>query len=96
VRLIGTDAWSLDRPYPLIGEEWAALRDPSRLWPAHFAGAERPYCQVEKLTALDALPPTGATLVCFPVKVAGGSGAWARAVGLVPERTGARGARPDA
>jgi len=85
VRAIGTDAWSVDRPYPLIGEEWSRLGDPARLWPAHFAGAERPYCQIEKLARLEALPPTGATAMCLPVKVAGGSGAWTRAVALVPE-----------
>jgi kynurenine formamidase len=89
VHLIGTDAWSLDRPYPRIGAEWAERRDPTRLWPAHFAGTERPYCQIEKLARLDALPPTGATVLCLPIKVAGGSGAWARAVALVPEAAGA-------
>ena len=40
VRTIGTDAWSLDRPYPLIGAEWQQRRDPAALWPAHFAGIE--------------------------------------------------------
>ncbi|WP_273842503.1 cyclase family protein [Rubrobacter calidifluminis] len=84
VRLIGTDAWSLDRPYPMIGAEWRERRDPSLLWPAHFAGMEREYCQIEKLANLERLPPVGATLVCFPVRVERGSGAWARAVALVP------------
>ncbi|ABG05563.1 putative cyclase [Rubrobacter xylanophilus DSM 9941] len=88
VRLVGTDAWSLDRPYPLIGAEWRRRRDPSLLWPAHFAGAEREYCQVEKLANLEQLPAVGSTLVCFPVKVEKGSGAWARAVGLVPAEEG--------
>ncbi len=78
---MGTDAWSLDRPYPLIGGEW---RDPSLLWPAHYAGAEHAYCHLEKLTNLAALPAVGATLLCMPIKVEGGSGAWVRAVGLVP------------
>lgn len=84
VRLLGTDAWSLDRPYPLIAEEWRAARDPARLWPAHFAGIERRYCHLEKLANLEELPAVGATLLALPIKVAGGSGAWVRAVGLVP------------
>ena len=84
VRLMGTDAWSLDRPYPVIGAEWREKRDPSLLWPAHYAGAERAYCHLEKLTNLAALPAVGATLLCMPIKVEGGSGAWVRAVGLVP------------
>lgn len=86
VRAIGTDAWSLDRPYPLIGSEWRERREPSALWPAHFAGIERPYLQFEKLANLTTLPATGATLIAFPVKVADGSGAWTRAVALIPQR----------
>jgi len=85
VRAIGTDAWSLDRPYPLIGAEWRERRDPAALWPAHFVGVERPYLQVEKLASLATLPVTGATIVAFPIKVANGSGAWTRAVALVPD-----------
>lgn len=88
VRLMGTDAWSLDRPYPLIGAEWKQRRDPALLWPAHFAGLEREYCHIEKLASLDKLPEVGATLVCFPVKVDRGSGAWVRAVGIVPAEDG--------
>ena len=85
VRTIGTDAWSLDRPYPLIGAQWAQGHDPAALWPAHFAGIEHPYLQIEKLANLMSVPPVGATILAFPVKVTGGSGAWTRAVGLVPE-----------
>jgi kynurenine formamidase len=85
VRVIGTDAWSLDRPYPLIAEEWTVHQEPSRLWPAHFAGQIRDYLQIEKLANLAALPPIGATVMCFPIKVAHGSGAWSRVVGLVLE-----------
>lgn len=86
VHAIGTDAWSLDRPYPLIGSEWRLRRDPSALWPAHFVGIERPYIQLEKLANLTTLPPTGATIIAFPVKIPQGSGAWTRAVAVVPER----------
>ncbi|HEY9600013.1 MAG TPA: cyclase family protein, partial [Allocoleopsis sp.] len=84
VRVIGTDAWSLDRPYPVIGDEWATVQDPKRLWPAHFAGIKRKYSQIEKLTNLDKLPSVGSTILCFPIKVKGSSGAWSRVVGLVP------------
>ncbi|HWH79659.1 MAG TPA: cyclase family protein, partial [Candidatus Binatus sp.] len=50
VRIVGTDAWSLDRPYPTIADEWATHQDPSRLWPAHFVGRQRKFLQIEKLT----------------------------------------------
>ena len=76
--------WSLDRPYPLIGGEWKRRRDPSLLWPAHFAGIEREYCQIEKLTHLSELPAVAATLLCMPVKVEGASGVRVRAVGHGP------------
>lgn len=84
VQVIGTDAWSLDRPYPLIGQEWETHRDPKRLWSAHFAGIKRRYSQIEKLTNLGALPSIGSTIFCFPIKVERGSGAWARVVAFVP------------
>ena len=87
IKVMGTDAWSLDRPYPLIGAEWREKQDPSLLWPAHYAGAERAYCHLEKLANLAALPAVGATLLCMPIKVEGASGAWVRAVGLVPLET---------
>lgn len=85
VRVIGTDAWSLDRPYPLIGKEWETHQEPKRLWPAHFAGIKRRYSQIEKLTNLEALPRVGSTVLCFPIKVERGSGAWSRVIGLIPE-----------
>lgn len=86
VRVIGTDAWSLDRPYPMIANEWTTLQDSKRLWPAHFAGIERKFSQIEKLTNLRELPAVGSTILCFPIKVKGGSGAWSRVIGLVPAK----------
>jgi kynurenine formamidase len=38
---------------------------------------------MEKLTNLDRLPPTGFTVICFPVKIAKASAGWARAVAIV-------------
>lgn len=86
VRVIGTDAWSLDRPYPLIGQEWETYQDPKLLWPAHFTGIKQRYSQIEKLTNLKAIPPIGSTILCFPIKVERGSGAWSRVVALVPSQ----------
>lgn len=87
VRVMGTDAWSLDRPYPLIGAEWRERRDASLLWPAHYAGIEREYWHLEKLANLGALPAVGATLLALPIKVEAASGAWVRAAALVPADT---------
>lgn len=85
VRVMGTDAWSLDRPYPKIGAEWRDEENSSLLWPAHYAGIEREYWHLEKLANLAELPATGATLLSLPIKVEAASGAWVRAAGLVPE-----------
>jgi kynurenine formamidase len=51
-------------------------------WEAHQVGLE--YSQIERLHNLAALPPTGFTISCFPLKVIGASGAPARVVASVP------------
>ncbi|HOD15180.1 MAG TPA: cyclase family protein, partial [Spirochaetota bacterium] len=85
VRVVGTDAWSWDRPLPLIANEFREKRDPSIIWEGHFAGIERGYCHIEKLTHLDLLPAIGFTFFCFPVKIKGASAGWIRAVALVDD-----------
>ncbi|RJL35889.1 cyclase family protein [Bailinhaonella thermotolerans] len=86
VRVIGTDAFSLDAPFTHMIEEYHRTGDPGVLWPAHFAGREREYCQIERLANLDSLPgPTGFTVSCLPVKIAGAGAGWTRAVALVEE-----------
>lgn len=84
VRVIGTDAFSLDAPFTDIIARYRQTGDRSVLWPAHFAGREREYCQIERLAGLDALPaPHGFTVACFPVKIRGGGAGWTRAVALL-------------
>ncbi|OLS14452.1 MAG: cyclase [Promethearchaeota archaeon CR_4] len=90
VRVVGTDAWSWDAPFSITGEKWKqSLRDKkpntSIIWEGHFAGIERGYCQLEKLVNLDKVPRIGATIYCFPIKIAGASAGWVRAVASVPD-----------
>jgi kynurenine formamidase len=85
VHVVGTDAWSWDRPLPYIAEEFKKTGDPSIIWEAHFAGIEKGYFQIEKLTNLEKLPSHGFTFCCFPVKIKAASAAWIRAVGIVDE-----------
>ncbi|MEV7117632.1 cyclase family protein [Kitasatospora griseola] len=86
VRVIGTDAFSLDAPFGAIIEKYRATGDPGVLWPAHFAGREREYCQIERLSNLEALPaPHGFSVTCFPVKIQGGGAGWTRAVARVAD-----------
>lgn len=83
VRVVGTDAWSWDRPLPLIAEDFQKTGNTSLIWEGHFAGIEKGYCHIEKLTGLDRLPSFGFTFCCFPVKIKGASAGWIRAVALL-------------
>ena len=83
VKVVGTDAWSWDAPFSHTAKRWAETRDPSIIWEGHKAGRIKPYYQIEKLTNLAALPPSGWTLSCFPVKIERASAGWIRAVALV-------------
>jgi kynurenine formamidase len=57
--------------------------DRSVLWPAHFVGRKREYCQIERLANLGALPaPTGFTVHALPVRITGAGAGWTRAVAL--------------
>ena len=84
VKVIGTDAWGLDRPLGDLRAQFERDGDPAPLWAAHRVGIEREYCQIEKLANLGALPgATGFTVSCLPVKLAGASAGWCRAVAVV-------------
>jgi cyclase len=86
VRVIGTDAFSLDAPFGHIVSRYRETGDRSVLWPAHFAGRTREYCQVERLAKLPDLPaPHGFQIACFPVKVSGAGAGWTRAVAIIDD-----------
>ncbi|MDG6101806.1 cyclase family protein [Dactylosporangium aurantiacum] len=85
VRVIGTDAFSLDAPFGHMIREYQRTGDTGVLWPAHFLGREREYCQIERLNHLETLPaPTGFTVSCLPVKIRNAGAGWARAVAILP------------
>jgi kynurenine formamidase len=85
VRVVGTDAWSWDAPFPHTIERWKKTRDPSIVWEGHKAGMDRAYCQIEKLGNLTSLPSAGFDVVCFPTKIKSASAGWTRAVAVVEE-----------
>jgi kynurenine formamidase len=86
VKVIGIDAYTLDRPFAAMVADYRRTGDGRFIWPAHFAGIEREYCQIEKLANLDQLPrPHGFYVSCLPVKIRDASAGWCRAVALVPE-----------
>ncbi|HTU20770.1 MAG TPA: cyclase family protein [Gemmataceae bacterium] len=85
VKVIGIDAYTLDRPFANMVADYKRTGDGRFIWPAHFAGIEREYCQIEKLANLDRIPrPHGFYISCLPIKIQGASAGWCRAVALVP------------
>ena len=83
VRVMGIDAWGWDQPLPMQAEEARRSGERGVFWAAHQVGL--PYSQIERLVSLDALPPTGFTVSCFPLRVAGGSAAPARVVAILDD-----------
>ena len=85
MRLIGIDAWGIDRPFDLMAGE-ALAGDDAQLWESHKFGADEEYLQIEKLSNLGALPaPFGFQVLALPIHLEAASGAWARVVALVAE-----------
>ena len=82
VRVTGTDAWSWDAPFSYTAKRVTESGDTSLIWEGHKAGREIGYCHLEKLHNLEALPPFGFTVCCFPHKVKAGSAGWTRAVAI--------------
>ncbi len=82
VRVTGTDAWSWDAPFSYTAQKVAETGDTSLIWEGHKAGRDIGYCHLEKLHNLEALPPFGYTVACFPHKVKRGSAGWTRAVAI--------------
>ena len=81
VRLIGIDAWGLDRPFDVMIEDARAGR--AQFWESHLLGREKEYCQIERLANLESLPqPTGFMVSAFPFKLEHASAAWARVVAI--------------
>lgn len=83
VKVIGTDAYGFDKPFAEMGRRYVDSGDEDELWPAHVAGRDAEYCQIEKMANLTELPRTGATLATFPVEVRNGSAGWVRPVAFV-------------
>ena len=85
VRLCGTDGWSWDAPFSHTARRFKETGDASLIWEGHKAGRDIGYCHLEKLHNLEALPATGFTVSCFPVKIRAASAGWTRAVAILPD-----------
>jgi len=83
VRLTGTDGWSWDAPFVHTRKAFEVSGDAALIWEGHKAGREIGYCHLEKLHNLEALPPDGFLVSCFPVKIRAASAGWTRAVAIL-------------
>jgi kynurenine formamidase len=85
IRVVGTDAWSWDAPFIHTARRYAEIGDASLIWEGHKAGMAAGYCQIEKLSNLEQLPPAGFTVSCLPAKIKRASAGWTRAVAIVED-----------
>src|SRR4051795_9925618 len=83
VRVMGIDAWGWDAPLNMQAAEAKEKGERGIFWAAHQA--DIPYCQIERLANLAALPQTGFEVACFPLRIVGGSAGPARVVAILPE-----------
>lgn len=84
IKVIGVDTFGFDAPFNVMLKRYKDSHDQSVLWPAHFVGREKSYCQIERLTNLAAIPVDyGFKVICFPIKIASGGAGWSRVVASV-------------
>ena len=86
IKVIGIDAFGFDRPFASMAEDFRRTGDGRYIWPAHFAGITRSYCQIEKLANLGLIGRSqGFRVAAFPVKIRGASAGFARVVAFVDD-----------
>jgi kynurenine formamidase len=85
VRLIGIDAWGIDRPFDVMVPE-AKAGDREQLWESHILGRTKEYCQIERLANLEEIPrPHGFVVSALPIKLERAGAGWARVVAIFDE-----------
>jgi len=84
IKIIGIDSYGFDRAFKDMAEDYKKTGDGHEIWPAHYAGIEKEYCHIEKLTNLDKIPkPYGFKVACFPIKIKKATAAWIRAAAII-------------
>jgi len=75
-----------ERKVAMLGVDTASVDyGKSQDFIVHRIGSAQGVANLENLTNLSQLPPTGATILALPMKIEGGSGGPVRVVALVPE-----------
>lgn len=83
----GIDSWSWDASYEHMAKAYETTGNAGVIWEGHRAGRKTAYCHVEKLHNLESLPAYGFEVICFPVKITGGSAGWTRAVAIIDDQS---------
>jgi kynurenine formamidase len=81
VRVMGIDAWGWDAPLDRQAKVALQRDEPGIFWAAHQV--DLPYSQIERMTNLGALPSTGFTVACFPLKIKAASAGLSRVVAIM-------------
>ena len=82
VRLMSSDSATIDVPLPIMRER-LLQGDPAAYFPVHRAGRHTEWTHAEKIASMGSLPShDGFTAMFFPIKIAGATGAWTRAIGI--------------
>ena len=75
----------VEREIDLVGLDTASIdHGPSEDFAAHRVFAEAGIPGVENVAHLERVPPTGATIIALPMKIAGGTGGPCRIVAVLP------------
>jgi kynurenine formamidase len=82
VNVIGTDCFTIDEPFPQMVRRYAATKDASLVWPAHYAS--NTLLHFEKLTNLAELPALGSIFLGPPMPLPDASAGPANPIALVP------------
>lgn len=86
IKIVGIDSFGFDAPFHTMLQNYQNSHDPNTLWPAHFFGRKKEYCQIERLANLDQLPcASGFKVSCFPIKLHACGAGWSRVVAMLEE-----------
>lgn len=84
IKVIGTDAFSLDQPFDYMNAKYEESGDKRNLWPIHMKGSYDPFFMIEKLNNLDQLVKIeNFKIIALPIKLKDASASWSRVVAIV-------------
>lgn len=85
VKVFGTDSLGQDFTFSQSKEKYEKTKELKYIWETHQLGRKHEFCNIEKMTNLDKLPSSGFKVMCFPMPIKNGSGAWTRPVAVIED-----------